>query len=50
MGAVVCKFQGSLYVGNFARVVICWLRAVLVLYAYDMVMFALMNECRRVWC
>ena len=32
-GGMACKFHGSLYVGNFA----------------DMVMFVLMNECHRVW-
>ena len=50
VGILACKYQGSLYVGNFARVVICWLWAVPVLCEYDMVMFILINECHRVRC
>ena len=41
---MACTFQGSLYVGNFARVVIFWVGTMPVLYPYDVVMFVLINK------
>ena len=45
----VLSTSGLLYVGNFTRVVICWLQALPFLYAYNVITFVMTNKGNRVW-